>query len=91
MTVSTTAPAAGVVAKASSVLSDVAPFVPEVAAVASAIPGAAPYAAAAVAIFNAVTSGVALIQAEQGKSLEQAILDILAHLTPGQPNSPVLS
>lgn len=81
----------GALAAAENVLDDIGQFVPAVATVAATIPGAAPYVSLALTLYQAITNGISLIKSEQGKTFEQAILDVISHLTPGQPNSPVLS
>jgi hypothetical protein len=55
----------------------------------------APSAAAALTpflpIFNAVVSAVDTIAADTGKDFATVVQDVIAHLTPGQPNAPALA
>lgn len=48
----------------------------------------AQYAGAAITL---ISNAIALIQQEEGKSLQQALADVANHLTPGQPNSSTLT
>jgi hypothetical protein len=42
-------------------------------------------------ILQAAVAAINLIQQEQGKTPEQAAIDVISHLTPGAPNSTTLA
>lgn len=65
-------------------------FSPVINVIAGAIPGAAPWVLVGMAVVGAVGNAITVIQQQENKNAPDAIVALLEHLTPGQPNAPSL-
>jgi lysozyme family protein len=77
-------------AEVQDIVRQVEAFSPILNAVASVIPGAAPWALVGMAFVGAVSNALTFIQQNENKSTPDAIVTLLQHLTPGQPNAALL-
>jgi lysozyme family protein len=77
-------------AEVQDIVRQIEAFSPVLNAVASVIPGAAPWVLVGMAFVGAVSSALTFIQQNENKSTPEAIVTLLQHLTPGQPNVALL-
>jgi lysozyme family protein len=77
-------------AEVQEIVRQIEAFSPVLNAVASVIHGAAPWALVGMAFVGAVSNAITFIQQNENKSTPEAIVTLLQHLTPGQPNAAVL-
>jgi lysozyme family protein len=73
------------------IIKQIQAFSPVINAVAGAIPGAAPWVLVAMAVVGALGNAITVIQQQDNKSAPDAIVTLLEHLTPGQPNAASLA
>jgi hypothetical protein len=93
MTDTTTAPvqtAANIMDMAQKILAGIADHEGLINTVAD-LAGFGPEVSMAEKILPVISSVLSFMEQETGKGLVQVVEDLLQHLTPGQPNSPVLS
>jgi len=77
-------------AEVQDIVRQIQAFSPVLNAVSSVIPGAAPWALVGMAFVGAVSNALTFIQQNENKSTPDAIVTLLQHLTPGQPNAALL-